>query len=452
MEIRKISLFEKFGHGTFSISNNIVVQFVVTFILFFYTDVVGIAPAAAGMILAIGMVWDGITDPIVANMVDNHRFKNGERVRPFILTCFPLTVVIIIMFIPVSFSAPTLTFLYCLVLYLIYDTLTTILRLPHYAMPTLATNNQQDRLSINTFFSGGATLGAVLASVLCWPLVRLFSGVNADGNMINPERGFPITAAVIGIFIIAGSMHCYIATRERVRPKNEDEEKLSLFRSFKIIMSDYNSRWNTAFSTLYFVNNSLLTTSLVYYCAHVYKNEGAVTIIMAMFAIGSIMALPTVKLIDRKLGRRKAMMIGATLIILSKIPFVISPLSMVTMYMNAFIMGLSVALNLVTFSTTRAEVADHIEYVNDRRLDSMVVNFMGLINKCGTALTTLGIGFVLQFTGYNAELSAQPQAVTTGLIAIMGWAPIILSIVMLFCASKITIEKVVKEMKEAQAI
>jgi sugar (glycoside-pentoside-hexuronide) transporter len=450
MEIRKISLFEKFGHGTFSISNNIVVQFVVTFILFFYTDVVGIAPAAAGAILSIGMIWDGITDPIVANMVDNHRFKNGERVRPFILTCFPLTVIVIIMFIPVSFPAPVLTLLYFLVLYLIYDTLTTLLRLPHYAMPTLATNSQQDRLSINTFFSGGATLGAVLASVLCWPLVRMFSGVNADGNLINPGRGFPLTAAVIGIFIIAGSLHCFIATRERVRPKNEDEEKLKLFKSFKMIMTDYNSRWNTAFSTLYFVNNSLLTTSLVYYCTHVFRNEGAVTIIMAMFAIGSILALPTVKMIDRKIGRRKAMMLGAFLIIISKIPFVISPLSMVTMYINAFIMGLSVAMNLVTFSTTRAEVADHIEFVNNRRLDSMVVNFMGLINKCGTALTTLGIGLVLQFTGYQAELSTQPQAVTNGLIAVMGWAPIILSVIMLFCASRISIEDVVKKMKAGQ--
>jgi Na+/melibiose symporter-like transporter len=420
---------------------------VVTFILFFYTDVVGIAPAAAGAILSIGMIWDGVTDPVVANMVDNHRFKNGERVRPFILTCFPLTVIVIIMFIPVSFPAPVLTFIYCLVLYLIYDTLTTLLRLPHYAMPTLATNNQHDRLSINTFFSGGATLGAVLASVLCWPLVRLFSGVNAEGNMIYPERGFPLTAAVIGIFIVAGSMHCYIATRERVRPKNEDEEKLSLLKSFKMIMLDYNSRWNTAFSTLYFINNSLLTTSLVYYCTHVFRDEGAVTTIMAMFAVGSLLALPAVKMIDKKLGRRRAMMLGALLIIISKIPFVISPFSMITMYMNAFIMGLSVALNLVTFSTTRAEVADHIEHINDRRLDSMVVNFMGLINKCGTALTMLGIGLVLQFTGYQAELSSQPPAVTTGLIVIMGWAPIILSAVMLFCASKITIEDVVKKMK-----
>jgi len=172
---------------------------------------------------------------------------------------------------------------------------------------------------------------------------------------------------------------------------------------------------------------------------------------MALFAVGSLVSLPAVKKLDQKLGRRKAMMLGAVIIIVSKIPFVIFPISLITLMVNAFITGLSVALNLVTFNTTRAEVADHIEQVNNRRLDSMVANFMSLVNKCGTALTTLAIGLVLQFTGYNADLSAQPKSVTTGLVAIMGWAPIVLSVVMFFCASKITIESVVSEMKARKA-
>ena len=446
MEIKKIGVLEKLGHGAFSVSCNIVIQFVVTFILFFYTDVFGIAPAAAGMILAIGMIWDGITDPIVANISDNRRFKNGDRVRPFMkYVCGPLTLITIVMFTPISLS-PVASILYCLAIYLMYDTLTTLLRLPSYALPALITSNQRDRLSVNTYISGGATLGAVLASVLCWPLVRMFSGLDAAGNLLNPQRGFPMTAAVIGLFIISGSLLCYFTSRERVLPK-QAEEKLSLLRSFKLTASDVNFRWNTAFSTLYFINNSLLTTTLIYYCTYVYNDPGLVTIVMAIFAIGSVLALPVIKKLDRRIGRRRAMMLGALLIIVSKIPFVAFPFSVTAMYINAFIMGLSVALNIVTFSVTRAEVADHIEYVHHRRIDSMVVNFMGLANKCGTALTILAIGLALQFSGYQAHLSVQPQAVTTSLIVIIGWAPILLSGVMLFCASKISIEAVVSKMK-----
>jgi len=450
MESQKIGILEKLGHGSLSVAVNIVVQFVVTFILFFYTDVIGIAPAAAGLILSLGTVWDGINDPLIAFIADNRRFKNGDRIRPYTLICVPLAIVTILMFIPVNFPA-AITFVYCLLFYLVFDTFSTLLRLPHYALPALATQNQNDRISINTFFSGGATLGAVLASVLCWPLVRMFSGTNAEGDLIDPQRGFPLTAVVIGAIVVAGSLYCYFVTKERVVPENENEEKVGLIQSFKITMSNYNFRWNTAFSTLYFINNTLLTTSLVYFCTHVLRDSGAVTIVMALFALGSIAALPLVKKIEKKLGRRKAMMLGAIIIIVSKIPFIIYPLSLITLMANAFITGLSVALNLVTFNTTRAEIADHIEHVNNRRLDSMVANFMLLVNKCGTALTTLAIGLVLQFTGYNIDLATQPQSVTTGLVVIMGWAPIVLSVVMLYCASRITIESVVGEMKAGKA-
>ena len=448
--IKKIGLTELLGHGSFSISCNLVIQFVTTFILFFYTDVFGIAPAAAGAILAVGMAYDGITDPVVAGIIDNRRFKNGERTRPLIkYICVPLSVALIVMFTPITIHGAAAVF-YCLLIYLVYDTLTTLLRLPGFALPTLATSNQQDRLNINTFISGGATVGAVMASVLCWPLVLAFSGLDDAGGLINPQRGFPLAAAVIGLIIIAGGLFCYHTTRERVFPKDKNEQKLSLWKAFKTTMSNYNCRWNTAFSTLYFVSNSLLSTTLVYYCAVVHRNPALVTPIMAVFAIGSLIALPFVRKIDNKIGRRKAMMLGAGLILISKIPFLFFPLNIYAMYVNALIMGLSVALNIVTFSTTRSEVSDHIEFVNNRRLDSMVINCMGLVNKYGTALTVLAIGLVLQFTGYDANLDYQPQAVTTGLIAIMGWVAVGVAALMLFCASKITIEKVMIEMKEAE--
>ena len=443
----KIGLLEKLGYGSFSVSCNIVILFVNMFILFYFTDVFGISPAAAGAVIAFGLIWDGINDPLIANYADNHSFKNGERTRPYMIyICLPLAVFTVLMFTP--FAMPqTLKVVYIIFVYIIFYSLTTFSRLPHYAMSALATPNQQERLSINTFVSGGASLGGVLASVMCWPLVRMFSGIGAAGEMINPRRGFPMTAAVIGLIIIAGSLFSYFTSKERVRPKNNTEARLSLLQSFKITAKDYNFRWNTAFSTLYFVNNTLMTATLVYYCTYVYKRPGAATIIMGIFALGSILALPFIKKIERMLGRRKAMMLGALLIFMSSILFVIFPLNIVAIYLKALLMGLSVALNIVTFSTTRAEVADHIEYVNNRRIDSMVINFMGFLNKCGTSFTTLAIGLVLQWTGYQAGISDQVQSVTTALIIIMGWASMAFAIVMLYCGSRITIESVVMEMK-----
>ncbi|MCL2008085.1 MAG: MFS transporter [Treponema sp.] len=446
----KVGIIEKLGYGSIHLSANLLVSFVNMLILFYFTDVFGISPAVAGAVIAFGLIWDGINDPLIAHYGDNHRFKNGERSRPYMLYfCMPLAIATVLMFSPFALSQ-NMKVAYIILIYLIFYSFTTFWRLPGFTMQTLATPDLKDRLSINVFVSGGATIGAMLAGVMCWPLVRLFSGLDSGGEMLNPERGFPMTAGVIGLIIIGTSIFSYFNSKERVFPRQSNEEKISILGSFKIAIKDHNFRWNTAFSTLYFSNNTLMMATLVYYCTYVYRRPAAATMIMAVFAIGSLLALPFIKKIDLVIGRRKAMMLGGLLVFIGKIPFVIFPYNMTTMYIAALTMGLSVALNIVTFSTTRAEVADHIEYVNNRRIDSMVVNFMGFINKCGTSLTTLAIGLILQFTGYDASLAEQSHSVIIAMVIIVGWTSMAVSLLMILCGSRINIEDVVKEMKEAK--
>lgn len=53
----------------------------------------GISIARAGIITGIGMIWDAINDPMVRFWTVNHKFKNGERVRPFARWCAAPTAV-----------------------------------------------------------------------------------------------------------------------------------------------------------------------------------------------------------------------------------------------------------------------------------------------------------------------------------------------------------------------
>lgn len=84
-ETEKLSTMEKLGFGVFSCSNNIVYQFKNLYYLFFLTEVLHISMATAGTTLSLGIVWDAINDPLVGYYAVNHRFRNGERVRPFAL-------------------------------------------------------------------------------------------------------------------------------------------------------------------------------------------------------------------------------------------------------------------------------------------------------------------------------------------------------------------------------
>ena len=86
-ETSPIGFLEKLGFCTFSTASNVVFNFKDLFYLFFLTNVMGIKMAHAGIITAIGIIWDAVNDPMVGYWAVNHRFKNGENCRPFALWC-----------------------------------------------------------------------------------------------------------------------------------------------------------------------------------------------------------------------------------------------------------------------------------------------------------------------------------------------------------------------------
>ena len=94
-----IGWLEKLGFGTFSTASNVVFNFKDLFYLFFLTNVMGIRIDHAGIITALGIVWDAINDPMVGYWAVNHSFKNGEKCRPFALWCsVPWAVTVVLMF------------------------------------------------------------------------------------------------------------------------------------------------------------------------------------------------------------------------------------------------------------------------------------------------------------------------------------------------------------------
>lgn len=48
------------------------------YLLYFYTDVVGITPLLAGWIYALGIAWDAVTDPFMGYLAERTRTKYGQ--------------------------------------------------------------------------------------------------------------------------------------------------------------------------------------------------------------------------------------------------------------------------------------------------------------------------------------------------------------------------------------
>ena len=78
----KLTLRTKLGFGIGDLGGNLFFTIMGFYLLYFFTDVVGLVPALAGTALMIGKVWDAITDPITGYYSDRTRTRWGRR-RPY---------------------------------------------------------------------------------------------------------------------------------------------------------------------------------------------------------------------------------------------------------------------------------------------------------------------------------------------------------------------------------
>ena len=303
----RIGFLEKFGFCTFSTASNVVFNFKDLFYLFFLTNVMGIQIAHAGMITAIGIVWDAINDPLVGYWAVNHKFKNGEKCRPFALWCaVPWAVTVVLMFtcFDVVYG---LKLGIAIAIYFLFELFNTFAAIPYNSMGSLATNLDADRRAINVARNLGGCIGSGIGSIALYPLLGLFGGLDANGNVLQTDAGrtaFFYAAMVMGSVCIIGSFAHYFTTKERVKQESDDESKISLIAAFKMLLCCRSWVMNTLYVVCYGILNLLIMSTINYYATYVLGSAAAATPILAVFLAASVVFTLLSVPIDKKLGRR----------------------------------------------------------------------------------------------------------------------------------------------------
>ncbi len=450
----RIGLLEKLGFCTFSTASNVVFNFKDLFYLFFLTNVMGIKISHAGMITAIGIVWDAINDPMVGYWAVNHEFKNGEKCRPFALWCaLPWAVTVVLMFtcFDVSYG---LKLGLAIAIYFLFELFNTFAAIPYNSMGSLATNQDTDRRSINIFRNLGGCIGSGIGSIALYPLLGLFGGLDANGNVAQDASGrtaFFYAAMVMGSVCIIGSLAHYFTTRERVRQKSEDNSKIGIGQVFKMLLGCRSWVFNTLYIICYGMLNLLIMSTINYYATYVLGSAAAATPILAVFLVTAIITTLLAAPIDRALGRRNTMVLSAAVYMLGKIWFVLDPYSMGAIYVNGITVAIAMNLAFVLFNTNRNNIADLVEWKSGRRIDSLVSTCDNLASKLSKAGANLLMTGALARAGFNAELPAQPQPAIDTINALLGWVPMAIAAVMLIIVIFHPIEKDMKAMNAENA-
>ena len=204
---RQLSLGGRLGYAIGIYGVFLAWMTVALYLLYFYTDVMGLSLAHAGLIFLIASMWDAVTDPLMGWLIERGRSRWGKY-RPYLLfAAVPFAASFAALYYVPDLEGNML-FVWALVLHIVFRTCYTAVYIPYTSLIARLSDNADERASIAGVKSVFISLAALSVSFLGLPAVSYLGGADE-------ARGFLRFALVCACLAIVALWLCFLFTKER---------------------------------------------------------------------------------------------------------------------------------------------------------------------------------------------------------------------------------------------
>ena len=413
---------EKLAYGFGCFGQNFAYYFLANYILFFYTDVFGILPAAAGTLLLVTKIWDGVNDPMMGMIVDRTRSRWG-KFRPWLLFT-P------IFFAPISimcFSAPDLTqvgkLIWAYATFILFDMTYTASDVPFWAMSSAITSDTTERNSVVMYPRFIATVAVAIATLATLPLVHLFQRL-AGGSSARADRGYQLTAALYGVMTVACFAVTFLMVRERVTIPRSQRQPTA--RDFIHTIAENKPLLLLIISGL-FVNaaSGAKLSTLIYYAKYNLGNEMWNPIVAAINIPFILLGIAITPYFATKHGKKHTYIALNAIFGLGSLGFFFSGWNHIPLMLFWSCIGsLGMAAPLVLQTSMIADTIEYAQLKTGNRAEGLIFSSQTFMVKLASAFTSWTTGLILATTGFIAN-TAQTDSALFGIHVIMSLFPFI---------------------------
>lgn len=390
------------------LASQFVWTFIGSYLSVFYTDIVGLVPAAAAAIMMAARIWDAVNDPMMGAIAERTRSKWG-RFRPYIAFGAPLLAVCSVLCFTHPFSGTSAAgVIWATVTYIGTGMLYTLVNIPYGALAPVMTEDASQRNAINASRNVGMNLGILIVNGLTSVIMLHFS---APGAEVADSNGYFYTALIYAIISIPCFLAVFFTSKENVMPE-KITEKFSLRDTLKNLVTNKYLMIMLAIMVFGMCAQMGRIGVVIYYIMYDIGSFSLIPVIMLSPSICGIVSSLLVPTAIKKFGKRNTMIIGyigqgIALIAIYFLPYSNIPAIVVANGLFGFFnVAFPCSLGMI------ADAVDKYEYETGTRSDGVAYATYGLAQKLGTAIgSSCGI-LVMAAFGYvpNAEQTPAAQS------------------------------------------
>jgi len=409
----------------------------------FYFGAIGLPVTYILLAFIIWTFWNAINDPLVGYISDRVRTRIGRR-KPFIiLGTIPILIIVIIVWMPPT-DNHFITFVYLLIMLMLYDTFYTMVTLFDALFPELYVS-VEERAEVNTIKQILATVGMLIGFLL--PGFFIGDLTNPTGYLINGI----VTSIIVGITLFIAIKW---GVKEREEFKLDHKQEFGFFKGLKYT---FKNRGFVLYTIMFFFFEYILLlygTVIPIYALHVLSiTDTFLTSILLgiLFIVGILTVFIWMKL-DVKLGSRKAYAIAVICFIVAIIPlFFISSFTLALVMF--IIIGFGFGGMLYFIYLIIADVIDEDELKTGVRREGTFFGITNFFMRLAMVLSIVTVSLVFTSTGWETYTTDPGADTIMGLRVLVVVFPILALVGTLICLyfypfSKEHVEEIKKELSE----
>ncbi len=412
-----------YGLGGF-LDNFFTGAFAIRVIAFYETEILlGVALVSLAFVLY--GVWNMFNDPLAGFFSDrNTRFTSrwGRRYPWFVISAIPFTFSYLLIFTVPSLETLS-AFFWLLFTICLFDLLYSWWMTNWLALFPDKYRSSEERTRVGGYSTFFGQLGLALG-MLIPPLFITYKNLESYAISAVVVVGIGLASA----FLMFPGMKEDKELRERaIRISEETPEPF--FKTLKFALKQKNFVVYVFTYLTQMMLFMLMLGSVPYWVQYILEMEAETEIfISGAFLVGSIIAVPLWMYVGRRLGNRKAYIIGSGVTAICFVPMMFIS-SLIATMIGTILLGVAIGALWTLMYPTFSEVIDEIVVKTKKRKEGVYTGIRTFFGRLSNILGAGAIAVIHMATNFIPDAETQTVLAQFGIRSIMAIAPMIFYIV-----------------------